>query len=99
MNKEEMLTIEQVAVLIGSSVNTINMWYRYKQLHPESEYSIILPEFTRIGGVRGTRYWNKNDLWKLIEFKQVIPQGRAGVMADVTQKYNKRKENEPTEEK
>lgn len=92
MPKEE-LTIEQVAVLIGSSINTINMWYRFKNLHPENEFAQILPEFRRAGDtVRGKRYWNKDDLWKLIEFKQVIPQGRAGIMADVTQRYIKKKE-------
>lgn len=88
------LRIEEVALLVGCSVKTVNNWYWFKSMHPENEYAKMLPEFIRIGN-RGTRYWNKDDVWKIIEFRQNIPKGRNGVLGDVTQKYyRKAKTNE-----
>ena len=84
------LKIEEVAVLIGSSVNSINNWYAYKRLHPESALAKLLPDVTQ-EGVRQTRYWDSDDVWKLIEFKNSVPKGRNGIMGDATQKYYRRK--------
>lgn len=82
------LKIEEVAILIGASVQTINVWYRYKALHPESEYAMKLPEFIREGAVK-QRFWYRDDIWKLIDFKNSIPHGRNGILGEVTQKYIK----------
>lgn len=80
------LKIEQVAVLIDSSVYTINNWYTFKKEHPEHEYSKLLPDFEQ-AGERQTRYWDSDDIPALIEFKARVPRGRNGFMGDVTQKY------------
>ena len=86
MTETRKLRIEEVAMLIGSSVQSINNWYRFKKNNPENELCMLLPEFEQTGE-RQTRYWNSDDIWKLIEFKNAIPHGRNGVMGSVTQKY------------
>lgn len=91
------LTVQEVAVAIGSSVQTINGWYRWKNLHPEHELAKLLPDYHRQEGGRRTRFWNQSDVWKLIQFKKSIPQGRLGIMGDVTQKYVTKKVKEETE--
>ena len=86
--EEKMLNLNEVALLVGVSVQTVNSWYRWKKLHPEHELSKLIPEFTR-GGNRNTRYWKQSDVWKLIEFRSSIQQGCKGFMGDVTQAYTK----------
>lgn len=86
----KMLKIEEVAVLIGSSVKTINNWYWFKRENPDNEYAQMLPDYIQ-EGARQTRYWNEDDVWKLINFKNSIPTGRKGVMGSVTQKYLRNK--------
>ena len=65
----------------------------YSKEHPENEMSKLLPKFEQ-AGERQTRYWNADDVWKLIEFKQTIPKGRGGVMGDITQKYYRKEKME-----
>lgn len=89
---ERYLKIEEVALTIGSSVQTVNNWYRWKKLHPEHEFASLLPDYFQ-SGTRKTRYWNAEDVWKLIEFKKTIPQGRHGILGDVTQKGVRKKKN------
>lgn len=100
-NKEEkLLNVQEVAVLIHSSVPTISAWYRWKKENPDNEYAKMLPAFIRKGAHRERR-WKYSDVWKLVEFKQSIPQGRNGVMGSVTQRYckKKNKQAENSEEK
>lgn len=84
---ERKFTVTEVSMIIGTSTRTINTWYRWKALHPNHEMAKLLPEFTR--GVRQARYWTESDIYKLNEFKTSIPQGRYGIMGEVTQKYAK----------
>ena len=84
-----LLKVEEVAVTIGSSVQSINNWYRFKKQNPDNEYAKLLPEYIQ-QSERMTRYWRDSDIWKLIEFKQSIPQGCKGIMGSVTQKYHKK---------
>ena len=84
-----LLNVQEVAFLIGSSIQTISMWYRWRDLNPDHERAKMLPDYTRIGN-KNTRYWNREDIWRLVEFKQTIPQGKRGVMGEVTQKYVKK---------
>lgn len=86
MENERLLKIEEVAVLIGSSCNSINNWYLFKRQNPDNEYAKLLPDYIQ-HGERQKRLWRESDVWKLIEFRNSIPQGRNGVMGDVTQKY------------
>ena len=57
------------------------------------EYSKMLPDFERKTG-RGTRYWQSDDVAKLIEFRAKVPHGRNGILGDVTQRYTRKKKEE-----
>lgn len=87
--EERLLTVQEVACLIGSSIQTINLWYKWKLNFPDHERAKMLPDFIRRGN-KNTRYWRQEDVWKLIEFKQSIPQGKRGVMGEITQQYVKK---------
>lgn len=73
------IKIEELAMRIDSSVQTINNWYKWKRENPDNELASLLPEYTQEGN-RQTRYWNTKDIWMLIEFKTKIVHGRNGVM-------------------
>lgn len=81
-----LLKIEEVAVLVGVSTQTINNWYKFKQLNPENAYAKLLPAYERIGGSR-QRFWDKSDINQIITFKRALPKGCKGIMGEVTQKY------------
>ena len=81
-----LLKIEEVAVLVGVSVQTINNWYRFKQQEPDNEYAKMLPEVERLG-CHKQRFWDKADVPNMIRFKAAMPKGCKGVMGSVTQKY------------
>ena len=86
--EERSLTVAELAVALGTSVPTINSWYRWKNENPEHTFTTLLPDFVRIGAHR-TRHWRLSDVPKLMEFKNSIPQGRNGIMGSVTQRYYK----------
>jgi predicted DNA-binding transcriptional regulator AlpA len=90
--EERLLKVEEVALLVGSSVKTINNWYAWKKVEPEHELAKLLPDFIQTGS-RKTRYWKQGDIWMLIKFKQSLPKGRNGVLGKVTQKYYVKKED------
>ena len=87
----KLLTVQEVATSVGCSVQTINGWYKWKALNPDEELAQLLPEYTQLAGGRNTRYWQQADVWRLIQFKQNVTQGRNGFMGEVTQKYVKKK--------
>lgn len=87
------LRIEEVALFLGVSVETINIWYRFKKQNPNDEYAKMLPEFEQDNGARSCRWWHQEDLDKFKEFQSARPIGRNGAMGVVTQKYVKKKEN------
>lgn len=89
MQQRTFLTIEQVAVTCGVSVQSINNWYKFKRENPDNEYAKLLPEFTVLGG-HNQRFWDKSDLGALVAFKQKMPKGCKGVMGSVTQRYVKK---------
>ena len=79
----KMLTATKVAQYLDISVPTLNNWYKWYS-NPEYEKpknTPSLPEYTQ-EGKRGTRYWDKVDLPKLVKFKNWIPKGRAGIMGE-----------------
>lgn len=86
MKLRTLLRIEEVAVLCGVSVQTINNWYKFKAENPDSEYAQMLPSYSILGG-RKQRFWDKADINDLIRFKSSMPKGCKGVMGAVTQKY------------
>lgn len=86
----KLFNANETAMYVGVSVQTLGSWYRWKALHPEHDMAKLLPEYTRIGN-RRTRYWTQEDIWSLIQFHSSIPQGKNGIMGEVTQKYVKKK--------
>ena len=89
-----MINATEVALLVGTTVPTLNTWYKWKTLESDHELAKLLPAFIR--GSKGTRYWKESDVYKIIEFKAKLPRGRNGILGKVTQKYVKkrRKNNE-----
>lgn len=87
---EYKIKIEELAMRIDSSVQTINNWYKWKRDNPENELAQILPEYEQEGN-RQTRYWNTEDIWKMIEFKKAIIHGRNGVMGQSRPKKGNKK--------
>lgn len=90
------IKIEEVCCMIDSSIQTVNNWYKWKRDNPDNELASLLPDYTQ-NGPRQTRYWEREDVWKFLEFKKSIIHGRNGVMGDVTQRRNsnaKKKFNE-----
>ena len=82
---ESRIKIEELAMRIDSSVQTINNWYKWKRENPDHELSALLPEYVQEGN-RQTRYWNTADIWKFIEFKTAIVHGRNGIMGQSRRK-------------
>lgn len=89
---EDLLKVEEVAILIDSSIQTINIWYQWKRANPDNELASLLPEYIQ-KGTRNTRYWNSKDIPSLIKFKQSVPHGRNGIMGDITQRRKEKKKN------
>lgn len=83
------LNITEVSMLVGSSIQTISSWYKWRASNPDHPLAKKLPDYSRIGN-KNTRYWQESDIGRLIEFKTSIPQGRNGIMGTVTQKYVKK---------
>ena len=82
---ERLLKIEEVALMLGVSVQTINIWYRWARENPDNELVKLVPKYTQ-NGSRQTRYWTQSDVWKLLEFSKTIPRGRNGIMGEITQR-------------
>ena len=71
----EFITATELSKLIGCSVSTIGAYYKFKKENPDSELAKMLPDFVRIGN-RNTRYWKKEDVEAIKEFRKRYPQGR-----------------------
>lgn len=89
---EKLLKVEEVALMVGVSTQTVNMWYLWGRKNPDNELAQLLPKYVQIGS-RQTRFWTQSDVWKLCEFKARLPRGRNGVMGEVTQRRATKKED------
>ena len=87
---EKLLKIEEVALLLDVSTQTLNIWYKWARENPDNELAQLMPKYQQTGA-RQTRYWTQSDVWKLLEFKNKLPRGRGGVISDVTQRRTKEK--------
>lgn len=75
------MKIEEVAMRIGTSVQTVNKWYKFKRDNPDNELVQDLPDYEMLVTPAGrVRNWTEEDVWKLIEFKARIKIGRTGKM-------------------
>lgn len=84
------LRIEEVALQVGTSTQTINTWYRWKKLNPDHELAKLLPDYEQ-ETPRGMRFWKQSDIWSIKEFKKSIPHGCTGILGEITQKYKRNK--------
>ena len=85
---ENLLNAVDVAQRVGCSPQTLSVYYKFKAENPFNEYSLMLPDFIRIGKKR-TRYWHEEDVQRIIEFREAIPQGRNGLLGSITQRFCK----------
>lgn len=75
------LKIEEVAMRIGVSSQTLNRWYKFKRENPKDEVSKRLPAYKLVTNKSGkVRLWQTEDLQKLMEFKAQMVSGRDGKM-------------------
>ena len=67
---ENKLTATKVAQYLDISVPTLNNWYKWynNPKYEKPKDTPELPAYTQ-QGKRGTRYWDKADLPKLMKFK------------------------------
>lgn len=86
---ERLLSAEEIGVLLGVSVKTLNNWYTFKRDFPDNEFAQMIPDCVQ-AGPRKARRWKREDVYKLAEFRNSIPRGRCGIMGGVTQKYVKK---------
>ena len=82
-----LLSKEEVAVAVGVSYQTINIWYKFREENPDNEYAMLLPDPIKIGR---QKMWSKTSINDLKKFKKNLPKGRNGVMGSVTQRYIKK---------
>lgn len=87
---EGYIKIEELAMRIDTSTQTINNWYKWKRENPNDELAKILPPYIQEGN-RQTRYWNVSDIWRFIKFRSSIIRGRNGVMG---QSRNRKEKHE-----
>lgn len=93
---EDMLDINQVCKRIKVSVYTVENWYRFKREHPEDELALLLPDYYK-EHINSRKFWKKEDIKKLKEFKSVRKLGRNGQMSETIQKYRKRRKEKEYE--
>ena len=84
---EKLLRVEEVVLLVGVSLQTLNSWYRWKKNNPNHELAKLLPDYVQ-EGKRQQRFWKRSDVWTLTEFKNSIPHGRNGILGS-NRKKNK----------
>lgn len=87
MEEERLINIQELAMYVGASIQTISLWYRWKAANPDNERAKLLPEYTQLKSGHGTRLWKITDVESLVEFKATVPKGRYGLMGAFTQKY------------
>ena len=76
------MRIEEVAMIIGVSVQTLERWYKFKKEHPESDVAQEIPDYKVAStlGSRRTRLWTQEAVFSLMQFKTERKLGRTGKM-------------------
>lgn len=78
INGEEYLKIGEVAELIDRSPLTIKNWYEWAE---QNDCLYLLPDMERVG-VRQIRYYKRDQITKLLDFRDSI---KYGTMSDFNQ--------------
>ena len=88
------LKIEEVAMRVGVSVQTLNRWYKYKKDNPRDSLAKLIPAYKKVKHPTGfMRVWTEDDVWKLVEFKTKMIYGRCGRMSNYKGKGTKNGKN------
>lgn len=90
--KKEYLTLIEVSMKVGVSIQTLNNWYAFKRMRPDNEYAKMLPDYIQ-EGKGNRRLWKATDIEQIKKFKEVLPQGRGGILGCVTQRYENKRRN------
>lgn len=85
---ENKVTATKVTQYLDISLRTLDNWYRFYRNASEKKPENMpeLPNYEQLGP-KATRFWNEEDLPKLMEFKNWIPHGRSGVMGRTNERY------------
>lgn len=76
------LKIEEVAVKVGVSTQTLNRWYKFKKENPNNKMSKLLPAYKVAKSEKNLpiRLWKESDINKLAKFRDSVTRGRDGIM-------------------
>lgn len=85
------IKITALALKLNCSTQSINNWYKWRELNPNHELAKYLPNF-EVDPKTGTRYWDEEDVWLLLNFKTRLPIGKNGILGEVTHKKGKSNE-------
>ena len=101
------LSINQVSIIIDSSVTTIKRWYKwYEDDNFDKPLDLVLPKYYYLDG-RKTKYFHRNDIVILQKFKECLNTCHKGIMAEYNAEYQwgnrgkeiiKRKEEQKVEQ-
>lgn len=86
---DRLLKASEIAYLVGISVETLDIYYRFKKENPDNEYAKMLPTITYLDDNKRLRLWTEDDVYKIAQFKDTIPKGRNGILGSVTRRYTK----------
>lgn len=83
VNNNNKLTAAKVACQLDVSTKTLTNWYKF--YHSDCEKPDNMPELPEYEQAyeKAPRYWNPEDIPKLMAFKEWIPKGRHGVMGEI----------------
>lgn len=87
IKEEELIKAQELSALIDTSVQTITVWYKWRDENPDNPRAKLLPDYIRLKGGRKTRFWRRADVDSILAFKNSIVEGRGGFMGKVTQRY------------
>ena len=86
MLKDEYMTATEICYILGISENTLRNWMKWYKIK-----KIECPELPQPEKFHNRNYWRRTDIAKFAVFKDWIPKGRNGVMAEVNRIYWKKK--------
>ena len=86
MLKDEYMTATEICYILGISENTLRNWMKWYKIK-----KIECPELPQPEKFHNRNYWRRTDIAKFAAFKDWIPKGRNGVMAEVNHIYWKKK--------
>lgn len=85
--KPEFLKATAVSRELGITSQTLTNWYKWAAMIKRWPKDIPPLPIVSVKKVNGTRYWKPEDIDKLKKFKDSIPTGNKGFMAEYNKKF------------